>query len=88
MRGRIRATFAVSIAAVAYLALTAMPALAATQDGEGVVGETDDKIVTFVSLGVLLFFIFFVVFATIIQSRLERRKEAMKAARLRQRIGW
>jgi hypothetical protein len=87
VRGRIRIALAFLGATLASLVLSAS-AFAATQDGEGIVGETDDKIVTFVSLGVLLFFVFFVVTATIIQSRLERRKEAAKAARLRQRICW
>jgi nitrogen fixation/metabolism regulation signal transduction histidine kinase len=73
--------------AIAMLAL-AVPAFAASDDGEGLVGETDDKIVTFVSLGVLLFFILVVVLGTVIQSRLEKRKDAAKDARLRSRIGW
>ena len=77
-------------AAFLTLALTlALPALAfATADGEGLVGETDDKIVTFFSLGVLLFFVFVVTIGTIIQSALERRKDEKKAAKLRQRAGW
>jgi hypothetical protein len=87
MKASARAIFTALSATVAYLVLAA-PGLAATQDGEGVVGETDDKIVTFVSLGVLIFFISFVVIATIIQSRMEKRKAAAKAARLQQRIGW
>ena len=87
MTRRAQATLATLVATVGSLAL-AVPAFAASQDGEGVVGETDDKIVTFVSLGVLLFFIAFVIVATIIQSRMEKRKEALKAARMRQRIGW
>ena len=68
-------------------AIAAAPAFAGG-DGEGLVGETDDKIVTFVSLGVLLFFVLVVVLGTLIQSRLEKRKDAAKAARLRSRIGW
>jgi K+-transporting ATPase A subunit len=75
------------IVSVGSLAV-ASPAFAASNDGEGLVGETDDKIVTFVSLGVLLFFIFLVVTLTIAQSAMEKRKEARKAARMRQRIGW
>ena len=66
----------------------ASPAFAASNDGEGLVGETDDKIVTFVSLGVLLFFVLVVVLGTVIQSRLEKRKDAAKATRLSSRIGW
>ncbi|MFL5886269.1 MAG: hypothetical protein ACJ77M_14450 [Thermoleophilaceae bacterium] len=84
MKARLTAILA---ALIAMLALAA-PALAATDDGQGVVGETDDKIVTFVSLGVLLFFIFVVVVGTFIQIRLDKRKAAMKAARMRQRVGW
>ena len=57
-------------------------------NGEGFLGELDDKIVTFFSLGVLIFFALLVTLATIVQSRLERRKEEKKAARVRQRIGW
>jgi hypothetical protein len=87
MKRRVRAILAGLGATIAWLALAA-PALAATNDGEGLVGETDDKIVTFVSLGVLLFFIAFVIVASVIQGRLEKRKEAMKAARMKQRIGW
>jgi hypothetical protein len=84
MKARVTAILA---ALIAMLALAA-PAFAATDDGEGVVGETDDKIVTFVSLGVLLFFIFVVVVGSLIQIRLDKRKAAMKAARMRQRVGW
>ena len=87
MKRRSRVILAYVGVLIASLAVAA-PALAATQDGEGLVGETDDKIVTFVSLGVLCFFILFVILATVAQSALERRKEAAKAARLRQRIGW
>lgn len=72
------------------LAVTlALPALTfATADGEGLAGETDDKLVTFFSLGVLIFFVFVVTIGTIIQSALERRKDEKNAARLRQRAGW
>jgi len=77
-------------AAILTFALTfALPAMAfATADGEGLAGETNDKLVTFFSLGVLLFFVAVVTIGTIIQSALDRRKEEKKAARLRQRAGW
>jgi hypothetical protein len=68
------------------LALTA-PAMAG-DNGEGLVGETDDRIITFFSLGVVLFFFFVVCFGSWVQGRLEKRKEDRKAAELRQRIGW
>jgi hypothetical protein len=65
----------------------AVPALAA-DNGEGLLGETDDKIVTAFSFGVLFFFVAVVFLGTWIQSALERRKEARKSASMRQRTGW
>jgi len=72
---------------VALVMVRAAPALA-DDNGEGLAGETTDKFVTFFSLGVLVFFVLFVVLASIGQSRLERRKEEKKAAATRSRIGW
>ena len=74
------------LSALFTLALAA-PALAA-DNGEGLVGETNDRIITFFSLGLVVFFIAVVCLGSWIQSRLEKRKEARKAAELRQRIGW
>ena len=60
-----------------------------TDNGEGFLGETDDQLVTFFSLGVVLFFASVVIIGTIIQSRLDRRKDEQKATRARyQRRGW
>jgi nitrogen fixation/metabolism regulation signal transduction histidine kinase len=87
MNGRSRTIFAAVCTTIASLALAA-PAFAASDDGQGLVGETDDKIVTFVSLGVLLFFVLVIVVGSAIQGALERRKEAKKQARLQQRVGW
>jgi hypothetical protein len=58
-------------------------ALLASDNGEGLVGETDDKIITFFSLGVVVFFVVAVVLLSALQGRLERRKEERKAAELR-----
>ena len=60
----------------------------AHDNGEGLLGETDDKIVTFFSLGVVVFFALVVIIGAAIQSHLERRKEAQKALDLRRRVGW
>jgi hypothetical protein len=75
-----------SLALVAVLALAA-PALA-NDNGEGLVGETNDKIVTFFSMGLIVFFVAVIVIGSAIQGSLEKRKNAKKAARLRGRTGW
>jgi hypothetical protein len=63
-------------------------ALFASDNGEGLVGETDDRIITFFSLGVVAFFAVLVVLLSALQARLDRRKEARKASELRKRVGW
>jgi preprotein translocase subunit SecG len=57
-------------------------------NGEGLVGETNDKIITFFSLGLVVFFTVLVIVLSLIQTALERRKELRKAAELRRRVGW
>ena len=59
----------------------------AGDSGEGFAGETTDKVVTFFSLGVLIFFVLVVTLGTIAQILLERRKERRKATHF-QRYGW
>jgi hypothetical protein len=73
--------------ALATQLFLAAPALAA-DDGEGLAGETDDKVITFFALGVLLFFTLVVILGTVIQGRLDRRKTAKMEARRRGRTGW
>ena len=83
-----RATTTFTVSAVSLL-LLAPAALAEGHDnGEGLVGETDDKIITFFSLGVVLFFTLVVILGSALQGRLEKRKDAKKAAELKSRIGW
>jgi preprotein translocase subunit SecG len=62
--------------------------LIAGDNGEGIVGETDDKIITFFSLGLVIFFIVLVIALSWLQGVLEKRKEERKAAELRRRVGW
>ena len=76
-----------ALAALATSLVLAAPALAGDY-GEGYAGETDDKIVTFFSLGVLLFFVLVIVVGSLIQRSLDKRKEAKKASKMRQRVGW
>ena len=77
----------VALTAPAFTLILAAPAIA-HDNGEGLVGETDDRIITFFSFGVILFFTLVVILGTVIQQRLEARKEARKAADLRRRVGW
>ena len=62
--------------------------LIAGDNGEGIVGETDDKIITFFSLGLVVFFTTLVIVLSWLQGKLEQRKEERKAAELRRRVGW
>jgi hypothetical protein len=75
------------IAVAITLLVLAAPAFAA-DNGEGLVGETDDRIVTFFSLGVIVFFTLFVILMSALQGRLEKRKDERKAVELRKRVGW
>ena len=78
------------LAPVLVLAAWLIPAATAFagENGEGLYGETDDKIVTFFSLGVVIFFTVFVIVASWLQSVLDRRKQERKAVELRRRVGW
>jgi hypothetical protein len=60
----------------------------AGDNGQGLYGETDDKVITFFSLGVVIFFAVFVILASWLQAVLDRRKEQRKAVELRKRVGW
>jgi len=71
-----RAAFSLSLAVCALLAL-APAALAG--DGVGLWGRTNDRVVTFFSLAVLAFFAILVVVLSLIQHRLESRKERARA---------
>ena len=80
----------IPIALLATLAVTlagAAPAFA-SHAGEGWAGELNDKVITFFSLGVLLFFVVIIVVFSWIQGRLEKRKDEQKAAKALARTGW
>ena len=59
--------------ALAALLVFAPAALAA--DGVGIYGRTNDKVVTFFAFGLIAFFAIFVTVASLIQIRLDNRKE-------------
>jgi hypothetical protein len=75
------------LASVLLTLLLTAPAYA-SDNGEGLAGETDDKVVTFTALGVIAFFIAFVIVMSALQGLLEKRKQQRKAAELRKRVGW
>ena len=69
---------------VAYLtlalsALLVASPLALAADGVGIGGPADDKKVTYWGFGVLVFFTLVVIIGSLIQIRLEGRKERLRA---------
>jgi hypothetical protein len=60
------------------LMLVAAPA-ASAEEGVGLAGPTTDKTVTFFCFGVIAFFAALVIVLSLIQGRLEKRKEQRKA---------
>jgi uncharacterized BrkB/YihY/UPF0761 family membrane protein len=77
----------VVLGTVALTLAGAAPAFA-SHAGEGWAGELNDKVITFFSLGVLLFFVLIIVVFSWIQGRLEKRKDEQKAAKALARTGW
>ena len=77
----------IALVALPTWLLLAAPAFAG-DNGEGLVGETDDRIITFFCLGLVVAFTLLVTLLTAYQSSLERRKEERKATELRKRVGW
>jgi preprotein translocase subunit SecG len=63
------------------LTLILAPAAQATNDGRGFYGASNDKVVTNTGFILILFFPIFVFVMSMIQRRLEKRKEARYAAR-------
>jgi len=72
-RARAARLIAITSASLAILAAFAPSALAA--DGVGLWGPTDDKVVTYWGFGCLIFFTVLVTVLSLIQGRLENRKE-------------
>jgi hypothetical protein len=72
--------FCHSLLAVITLALLIAPSALASNDGRGLYGETGDKAVTNAGFILIIFFPLFVLFMSLLQARLDKRKEARKAA--------
>jgi hypothetical protein len=76
IRGHATRLLCLSLAALAALGVIAPSAMAA--DGVGLWGRTDDKVVTFWGFGVMIFFTVLVIVLSIVQIRLETRKERVQ----------
>ena len=77
----------IALVALPTWLLLAAPAFAG-DNGEGLVGETNDRIITFFCLGLVVAFAVLVTLLTVLQNALEKRKEQRKAVELRKRVGW
>ena len=66
-------TAALILCSLATMLVAAPAALA--ENGVGLAGPTDDKTVTFFCFGVIAFFAALVIVLSLIQNKLERRKE-------------
>jgi hypothetical protein len=75
-----------SLFASALLLLVLAPTAVAYNDGRGFYGATDDKVVTNAGFILILFFPLFVLAMSLLQWRLDKRKEARKAAQ-KARVG-
>ena len=75
-RARLSRLAALTASTLALLLALAPTALAA--DGVGLWGRTDDKVITFFAFGVMAFFAILVTVLSLIQIRLESRKERLR----------
>ena len=69
-----------SLSLAALLLLAAAPLAAAHDGGEGWIGETNDLMVTEAGYIVIAFFPLFILMMSLIQWKLEKRKDQRKAA--------
>ncbi len=74
---RLTATLVTTVLALLVLVPAA---LAAPDGGQGTYGEADDKVVTNAGFIVIAFFPLFILAASLLQWKLDKRKDARKAA--------
>jgi putative copper export protein len=72
----VKRTVAALISILAMMLVVAPAAFA--EDGVGLAGPTTDKTVTFFCFGVIFFFVLLVVVMSLIQGKLEKRKDRRK----------
>jgi len=70
-----------ALASALVLLLVLAPAALAENDGRGFYGATNDKVVTNAGFILILFFPLFILMISLLQWRLDKRKEARKAAK-------
>ena len=68
----------VALTAAALACLLALAPAAMAADGVGLWGRTDDKVITFFAFAVMAFFAILVTVLSLIQIRLESRKERVR----------
>jgi hypothetical protein len=73
-----RTRIAAALLSALAMLLLAVPA-AFAENGVGLAGPTTDKTVTFFCFGVIAFFAILVIVLSLIQGRLEKRKEMRRA---------
>jgi preprotein translocase subunit SecG len=72
--------FCHSFIALITLALLSAPSALASNDGRGLYGATNDKVITNTGFILIIFFPLFVLLMSLLQARLDKRKEIRKAA--------
>ncbi len=77
MKLSLRQSIPAALVAVLVMLLLAAPA-ALAENGVGLAGPTTDKTITFFCFGVIGFFALLVIVLSLIQGRLEKRKEMRK----------
>jgi len=81
---RLRPLFAICVTSCLLLLVLVPAALASAPDGgQGVYGEADDRVVTNAGFIVIAFFPALILLLSLLQWRLDKRREARKAARKR-----
>ena len=73
-----RRFFVLAVQTAVSFALLAPVALAVEDHGQGLYGETDDKVVTNAGFILIVFFPVFVLLMSLLQGALDRRKERRK----------
>ena len=75
---RPRAARLALLAAAALFALLVAAPAAIAADGVGLYGRTDDRVITFFAFAVIAFFAILVIVLSLVQIRLEGRRERMR----------